>query len=77
MSNFTQNIPGTECIGDSLPKINSNYANLDTAVTTLSAQKVSKSGDIMTGFLTLHANPTDPLHASTREFSIVSALIFG
>lgn len=29
---------------------------------------VAKAGGIMAGFLTLHANPTDPMHAATREF---------
>jgi len=37
MGNYTQEIQGTECIGDSLyTKINPNFENLDTAVTALS-----------------------------------------
>jgi hypothetical protein len=34
---LVQNIPGTECVGDSLSKINGNFANLETAVCVLSA----------------------------------------
>lgn len=32
------------------------------------AGKVNKVGDIMTGFLTLHAAPTQDLHASTKKY---------
>ena len=37
---------------------------VDTAVNT----RVAKAGDTMTGFLTLHADPTAPLHAVTRQY---------
>jgi hypothetical protein len=37
---FTQNISDTECIGDSLSKINSNSGNLDTAVQSLSGGSI-------------------------------------
>jgi hypothetical protein len=30
--------------------------------------KVAKSGDTMTGFLTLHADPTNAFHAATKEY---------
>lgn len=30
--------------------------------------KVNKAGDNMTGFLTLHANPTSALHAATKQY---------
>lgn len=29
---------------------------------------VNKGGDTMTGFLTLHADPTNPLHAATKQY---------
>ena len=32
------------------------------------AGKVSKLGDSMSGFLTLHANPTNALHAATKQY---------
>lgn len=32
------------------------------------SQKVNKAGDTMTGFLTLHANPTASMHAVTKQF---------
>lgn len=67
-NNFTLNIPGNECIGDSLVKINGNFSELDTAATSLSANKVSKSGDSMSGFLTLHASPTATNHAATKGY---------
>ncbi len=35
--NLTQTIAETECIGDSLVKINSNFSNLDTATCSLSS----------------------------------------
>jgi len=37
---------------------------LETEVET----KVSKAGDTMTGFLTLHDDPTSPLHAATKQY---------
>jgi len=32
------------------------------------ANKVSKTGDVMSGFLTLHTNPTSNLHAATKQY---------
>ena len=40
--NFTTQISGTQCIGDSLQVINTNFANLDTAVCAVSSNYVSK-----------------------------------
>jgi hypothetical protein len=39
--NLTQSISGTECIGDSLVKINNNFSSLDTVVCTLSTNIVN------------------------------------
>lgn len=49
-------------------------ATLETDPTTKSyvdsqvGTKVSKSGDTMTGFLTLHANPTGSMQAATKQY---------
>lgn len=46
-------------------------STVEGALTTTASQldsKVTKSGDTMTGFLTLHANPTSNLHASTKQY---------
>ena len=43
----------------------SNFAG---TITTSLAGKVAKSGDTMTGALTLSANPTDALHAVTKQY---------
>ena len=40
--NLTQTIYDTECLGDSLVKINSNFNSLDTAVCNVSSSYVSK-----------------------------------
>ena len=42
-----------------------NAANTAVAAT---ANKVDKSGDVMTGFLTLNANPTANLQAATKQY---------
>ena len=39
-----------------------------TYVNTQDALKVAKAGDTMSGFLTLHANPTAVLHAATKQY---------
>ena len=37
-------------------------------VQTLLNEKVSKSGDTMSGFLSLHSEPTDSMHAATKQY---------
>ena len=39
-----------------------------TYVNTQDALKVAKAGDTMTGYLTLHANPTNNMHAVTKQY---------
>jgi hypothetical protein len=34
----------------------------------IAATRVAKAGDTMSGFLTLHADPTDAMHASTKQY---------
>jgi len=43
-------------------------ANLTGNVTGAASSNVLKSGDTMTGFLTLHANPSSSLHAATKSY---------
>lgn len=37
-------------------------------VTGLASDNIARSGDTMTGYLTLHANPTNSLHAATKAY---------
>jgi hypothetical protein len=48
---FTTTISGTECIGDSLVRINTNYSNLDTAACSLSAQMKDLKDNLIAGNL--------------------------
>lgn len=52
--------------------------NLQAALGQISANKVSTSGDTLTGFLTLHANPTNALHSATKAYvdSLVNGLVW-
>jgi hypothetical protein len=55
-----------------LPAI-SQWTEWDHTETAAGAQakadeKVDASGDTMTGFLTLHANPVNPMHAATKDY---------
>jgi Phage Tail Collar Domain len=54
---FTTTISGTECIGDSLVRINTNYSNLDTAACSLSAQMTDLKANLVAGNL---KGPTGP-----------------
>ena len=38
-------------------------------ITTLTTEKVAKAGDTMSSFLTLHADPTQAMHAATRQYT--------
>jgi len=59
---------------DGADNVNEVLINLDARVTQLATdngQKVAKAGNtegIMTGFLTLNANPVDPLHAVPKQY---------
>ena len=58
--------------------ISTNTSNISTNATAI-ATKVAKAGDTMTGFLTLHADPTSDLHAATKGYvddSITGQLIY-
>lgn len=43
-------------------------ASFSSTITTSIGTKVSKSGDTMTGALTLHADPSSNLHAATKQY---------
>jgi alpha-tubulin suppressor-like RCC1 family protein len=65
---FTTAIPDSECMGDSLVTINTNYDNLDNAVQALSSQTISIT-DTSTIDLTYNSN-TRNLTASVKLSSI-------
>jgi len=60
MANFTTEILGTECIGNSLPIINQNFSQLDTAVSSLSSNQIT----------TIVAGPGIALQATTNTVTI-------
>jgi microcystin-dependent protein len=67
-TNFTQNILRTECIGDSLQKINDNFRSLDSEVCNLYNTKLNISGGTMIGHLTLSLQPSADGHATTKLY---------
>ncbi len=80
-------------LSDARPPLAHTHAALDITVTPaftiaslnaqgafeeLSVEKVEKSGDTLTGFLTLHAAPTAQLHAANKGYvdGLVSGLVW-
>lgn len=61
--------------GDILIHDGTDWVNIDT----INNPFVSKSGSTMTGFLTLHDNPTNAFHAATKQYvdDEINALITG
>lgn len=55
---------------------NNTRANISALTTTLSGTFVQKSGDTMTGFLTLNGNPGSALHAAPKQY-VDSAIVAG
>ena len=58
--------------------ISTNTSNISSNATAITG-KVAKAGDTMTGFLTLHSDPTSDLHAATKGYvddSITGQLIY-
>ena len=51
-----------------VPAGNISSTNVQAAIQELDSEKVAKAGDTMTGFLTLHADPTADMHASTKKY---------
>ena len=68
ITNLVNGAPG---ILDTLAELATSLANdgsFSTTITNALAAKVAKSGDSMSGFLTLHADPTSNLHAVTKQY---------
>lgn len=68
-------------ITDGLNRVDGDISSINTIIAGLKedpttkayvdtelAKKVAKAGDSMTGFLTLHADPTQNLHAATKQY---------
>lgn len=47
---------------------NVSSTNVQAAIAELDTEKVNKSGDTMTGYLTLNADPTLSMHAATKQY---------
>ena len=65
-------------IADLQSDVSTNTSNISSNATAITG-KVAKAGDTMTGFLTLHADPTSDLHAATKGYvddSITGQLIY-
>ena len=62
---------GDISVDSSLDSIQDIVENIDSVVDDLVTEidtKVDKSGDSMSGFLKLHADPTDSMHAATKYY---------
>lgn len=45
-----------------------NAVNSSDIISALTYTPINKAGDTMLGYLTLHADPTNPLHATTKSY---------
>jgi hypothetical protein len=70
--NFTQLIAASECIGDSLAKINNNFSNLDNALCDLASRPLST---IDTSTIDLTYNLTGTLSANLQFGSVTTEYI--
>ena len=68
ISNLVASAPSTLDTLNELAIALGNDANFSTTITNAIGGKVAKSGDTMTGFLTLSAAPTSNLHAATKQY---------
>lgn len=68
VSGLVDSAPGALDTLNELAAALGDDANFSTTVTNAIAEKVAKAGDTMTGFLTLHANPENNLHAATKQY---------
>jgi len=71
---YTQNISENECMGDSLSKINNNFTNLDTGVTTLSTSLVNEYNTLIRA-LTAVGSPGTTYESLSTIFKDLSAYI--
>jgi hypothetical protein len=65
---FTDTRARTAAVADSITDGVTNIAPSQNAVHDALALKVNKAGDTMSGFLTLHADPSLDLHAATKRY---------
>lgn len=65
---FTEARARTAAVADAITDGVINIAPSQNAVHDALALKVAKAGDTMTGFLTLHADPSSDLHAATKRY---------
>ena len=68
ISNIINGAPGVLDTLQELALAINNDAQFFANITSTISAKLNKSGDSMTGFLTLHANPTSNLHAATKKY---------
>lgn len=68
VSNLVDSAPGALDTLNELAAALGDDANFSTTITESIAEKVAKAGDTMTGFLTLSADPTNDLHAATKQY---------
>ena len=68
VSNLVDSAPGALDTLNELAAALGDDENFSTTVTNAIGEKVAKAGDTMTGFLTLHANPENNLHAATKQY---------
>lgn len=68
VSNLVDGAPGLLDTLNELAAAIGDDANFATTITTSIGTKVSKSGDTMTGALTLNADPSSSLHAATKSY---------
>jgi hypothetical protein len=71
IASFTGSLIGNADTATKLATVRTiNGVNFDgtQSITIVDASKVNKSGDTMTGFLTLNANPSSNLHAATKQY---------
>lgn len=64
-------VGGAPALLDTLNELAAAIADdeaFSATVTTAIGEKVAKAGDTMTGFLTLHANPENNLHAANKQY---------
>jgi len=77
MPYFIQTINETECMGDSLPKINTNYTNLDTNLASLSSQHLTLKAryNTLVRSLTGVGAPGTTYNSLSSVFQTLSALV--
>lgn len=68
VSNLVDSAPGTLDTLNELAEALGDDPDFATTITNSIGEKVAKAGSTMTGFLTLHADPNNNLHAATKQY---------